>query len=93
MTSTFIINTEISIALGGAVAHSAVFSRMAHVMVVNATAKAVQVKGDNGQTCWLPKSALVVKGEYFKLAGWFKMDSYQWRFFERNQSIGGVSNA
>lgn len=87
------IGTQISISLGGAVAHSAVFSRMAHVTVVTATEKAVQVKGDNGQTCWLPKKALVAKSEYFKLAPWFKPSSWQSYFFEQNQSIGGQSLA
>lgn len=88
---------SISIIISGGTTNSAVFSQMFHGVIVNESDKALQVKGDDGRTVWLPKSGLTAKreGEYYTLKGWFRqrMDSYVWRVLQDNASIGGQSVA
>lgn len=86
------LGSMISILIGGAVAYNAVATRMIHGTVQSTTDKAVQLKLDNGQFLWLPKSALSESGSSYKLAPWFlkRMSDQEWRKIERNQSIGGV---
>lgn len=89
---------EISILLGGAVAHSAVVVRMLHGHCDTETEKAIKLQLDKG-FLWLPKKALaVIKSNYstdvsYRLAKWFKFSRQQDIIVERNESISGQSNA
>lgn len=104
MTSTQINEGSVfSIFLGGAVAHSAVYTTMLHCRVVAATEKAVQIKtyAECGtlrdKTCWLPRKALVAwqgddrYGWRCKLAHWFRVEGYTVRFIELNAISSGIS--
>lgn len=51
--------SQISIYLGGATCPTAVGVEFAHVENIAETEKAVQVRADDGATCWLPKKALL----------------------------------
>lgn len=90
-----------SIFIGGAVAHSAVFTRTIAGSVTAETAKAIKftMQGDNRReySVWLPKKAIIAKeGKHdtiYSLARWFRPDSYQWTAIERCEHIGGVSAA
>jgi phosphoenolpyruvate-protein kinase (PTS system EI component) len=86
---------QIAVKIGGAASHSAVVSKLAHLVVVGETEKAVNLKGDNGDTIWLPKKALVATTNQgiVKLAGWFKPNAFQDRFLITNCTISGLSNA
>jgi len=59
---------EISISIGGAIAQTAVYSRMFHGRITAITDKAVQLQGYDIETkemklskytCWIPKKALI----------------------------------
>jgi hypothetical protein len=85
---------SISIINGGAVAHSAVVSALVHVMVTNESEKAIQITGDSKTSIWVPRKALVVKGDgLYALAHWFRPSYVQQRWLDKNTSYGGVSNA
>ncbi|NPV54664.1 MAG: hypothetical protein HPY71_14310 [Firmicutes bacterium] len=85
-----VVGQEISINLGGAVGYSAAGVTFIHATVANETEKAIQLKAGN-HTIWLPKTALVPKAHYFKLAKWFKPDGYQNWFFEKYQTVNVIS--
>ena len=86
--------------IGGAVAHSAVFTRWIAGTVTLETEKAIQftMRDRRGSvSIWLPKKAITATaGKYdtlYGLATWFRPDAFQWRMIERFQEIGGVSAA
>lgn len=54
------MNSQISIYLGGATCPTAVGIEFAHLTNIAETEKAVQLRADDGSTCWLPKKALLV---------------------------------
>ena len=85
------MSNEISIQVGGAVSSSAVVTRMVHATIVTETEKALQLSV-SGQTVWVPRKALVSKGEYYQLAQWFRkgMNQYQWSWFDRHSSFNGI---
>jgi hypothetical protein len=93
--------TSISIAIGGAVAHSAVICAMLHGTISRTTEKAVCVTFDNKSSLWFPKSALIAVNSivnpgsfsHYKTARWFRMDEAAARIADRAVSISGVSAA
>lgn len=94
--------SQFSLFLGGAVAHSAVFSRMLHCKISSFTDKAVALVpldgGGNSSKCvlWLPRKAITKKKlsngmlpEWYSLAHWFQFNPAQWDIIERLEHIGG----
>lgn len=100
-TSTPVNFSQVSqIFIGGAVAHSAVFTRWIAGSVVLETEKAIKFRMADRRgsaEIWFPKKAITAyAGKYdtiYNLAGWFTPDAFQWRQIERFQEIGGVSAA
>lgn len=93
-------STVDQIFIGGAVAHSAVFTRWIAGSVVQETPKAIkfEMRDRRGAVAiWFPKAAIVKHdGKYapiYNLAGWFTPDAFQWRMISRFEQIGGVSAA
>lgn len=85
------VGNDISIAIGGAVAHSAVYSEMIHAKIVAVTEKAVKVQNENGWA-WFPKKALQPKGtDWYRLAKWFKPQS--WFYLDKMATVSGQSAA
>lgn len=89
-----------SIFIGGAVAHSAIFTRRIDGTVTAETEKAIQFTMNDRRgsvAIWFPKRAIVAKsGKYdtlYSLAAWFTPSEFQYRMIERYQEIGGVSAA
>ena len=98
-TTTPVNFSQVSqIFIGGAVAHSAVFTRWIAGSVVLETEKAIKFRMTDRRgsaDIWFPKKAITEKAGMYAplhgLAGWFTPDAFQWRTIERFQEIGGVS--
>lgn len=91
MNSKF--KSTISIHIGGAACNSAVVVRMSHFSLVSETEKAIQLSNGK-ETIWLPKKALIAsKGDdpYYKLAKWFKPNSYQDYVLCKSATVNGFS--
>lgn len=97
MTTNFV--GSISIALGGAVCHSAVAASFLHGTCYKETEKAVEVTTDSGDKVWFPKSALKpIESRYndsglYQLARWFRPTCQQSAVIDRNLRVGGQSAA
>jgi hypothetical protein len=89
---------DISIFLGGALAHSAVAVTILHGICELESDKAIKLKLGK-DFVWIPKKALTkVQKEpddasYYKLAKWFQFSGKALRVVENNLSISGSSNA
>lgn len=91
------IGRQVSVFLGGAVAHSAVAVSMLHAVCDQETEKAVRLRTDAGDHIWFPKKALVrqeskyADANLYALARWFRLDARQEKIIDRSLSVGGVS--
>jgi hypothetical protein len=89
--------STLSLAVGGALAPTAVFVEMVHLKITDESDKAVQVADKLGRKLWLPKKALVrgtfqgKPSDWFKLAKWFKPNDYALKFLERASEVSGQS--
>ena len=88
----FYAGQQISIFLGGSIAHSAIGVTFIHGSIDAITVNAIKVKNENG-SIWFPKKSIVKGGEhYVKLAKWFKFDYKRAGYIvEKMSNVGGIS--